>query len=255
MYIKENDLYYHLVEGDFFLLEPGLLHEGYQAAPCDYYYTHFKSSGISKYPEDNNSAIKEMQEKRRKCLISYNLDELNVTDPIVYIPKSYNIQNKEYRQMFHDMIDIYNHREEQYKRYTSSLFHCFLLYVAHNYLLHNIEEKKSVEVRKSDKTVEQMIHYLNENYAAKIKSDDIEMMFEMNFDYLNRAFSKLTGSTIFSYINMLRINNAKQLIETTNLPFSEIAYLVGIDNRYYFSRIFKKYEGMTPTEYYKLTHI
>ena len=53
------------------------------------------------------------------------------------------------------------------------------------------------------------------------------------------------------YLNILRINNAKQLISTTDLPFSEIAYLVGIEDRYYFSKLFRKMTGMSPTEYYK----
>ena len=43
----------------------------------------------------------------------------------------------------------------------------------------------------------------------------------------------------------------KQLISTTDLPFSEIAYLVGIEDRYYFSKLFRKMTGMSPTEYYK----
>ena len=55
----------------------------------------------------------------------------------------------------------------------------------------------------------------------------------------------------FAYLNILRINNAKQLISTTDLPFSEIAYLVGIEDRYYFSKLFRKMTGMSPTEYYK----
>ena len=44
---------------------------------------------------------------------------------------------------------------------------------------------------------------------------------------------------------------AKELIETTPINFSEIGYLVGIDDPYYFSKLFKKYTGMTPTQYYK----
>ena len=73
----------------------------------------------------------------------------------------------------------------------------------------------------------------------------------MNFDYMNRVFSRLTDAPIFAYLNMLRIYNAKQLIATTDLPFQEIAYLVGIDDRYYFSKLFRRITGMSPSEYYK----
>ncbi len=51
------------------------------------------------------------------------------------------------------------------------------------------------------------------------------------------------------YLNMMRINKAKELIEVTPLKFSEIAYLVGINDPYYFSKLFKKYTGLTPTQY------
>ncbi|MFR5780999.1 MAG: helix-turn-helix domain-containing protein [Oscillospiraceae bacterium] len=87
--------------------------------------------------------------------------------------------------------------------------------------------------------MDQLVQYLNRNYTKKLTSGEISERFEMNFDYLNRVFSAMTGSSIFSYINMLRINNAKQLIASTDLAFSEIAYLVGIRDRYYFSRLSK----------------
>lgn len=41
MYLQEDGIFYHLKAGDFFLLEPGLCHEGYQRAACNYYYAHF----------------------------------------------------------------------------------------------------------------------------------------------------------------------------------------------------------------------
>lgn len=106
-------------------------------------------------------------------------------------------------------------------------------------------------LNRSEAAVDQLVQCLNRNYTKKLTSGEISERFEMNFDYLNRVFSAMTGSSIFSYINMLRINNAKQLIASTDLAFSEIAYLVGIRDRYYFSRLFKKLTGMSPTEYYK----
>ena len=96
--------------------------------------------------------------------------------------------------------------------------------------------------------------WINSHYSSRISSKTLEEMFEVNFDYINRVFSEMTGQTIFSYLNMLRINQAKELIRTTNLSFTEIAYLVGIEDKYYFSRVFKRMVGMTPTEYYNSLH-
>lgn len=106
-------------------------------------------------------------------------------------------------------------------------------------------------LRKSEIVAEQIIRYLNQNYASPLNSQMIAERFEVNFDYINRVVSQLTGSTIFAYLNALRINNAKQLIATTDLPFAEVAYLVGIEDRYYFSKLFRKQTGMTPTEFYR----
>ena len=122
--------------------------------------------------------------------------------------------------------------------------------VAHEHLLAR-GAAQGKKLKKSEVVAERLLHYLNENYTRPLSSQEIEDVFEMNFDYMNRAFSKLTDAPIFTYLNTLRIYNAQQLIATTDLPFQEIAYLVGIDDRYYFSKLFRKKTGMSPSEYYK----
>ena len=57
--------------------------------------------------------------------------------------------------------------------------------------------------------------------------------------------------TPLQYILSLRINNAQSLLETTKYNITEIASFVGYDNPLYFSRIFKKQAGMSPSEYRK----
>jgi YesN/AraC family two-component response regulator len=99
-------------------------------------------------------------------------------------------------------------------------------------------------------TAQDILNFLNIEYSNKLSSGDISEKFEGNFDYLNRCFKKMTGHTIFAYINLIRINKAKELILTTHMHFGEIGYLVGIENPYYFSRLFKKIVGITPTDYY-----
>lgn len=249
MYLQENGIQYHLTAGDFFLLEPGLCHEGYEAATCHYYYAHFTHADIKRV-ENEAAAMLSLAEKRRKSLVSYNLDNTDPTDPITYLPKHFHLPKGEFYSILHSAVECYNAREEHYKRWSATQMHSFFLETAHAHLqAYSRTEERSL--KKSEVIAEQLIHYLNQNYAKRLSSEDIAEKFEVNFDYINRVFSKMTGSPIFAYINILRIYNAKQLIATTDLPFTEIAYLVGVDDRYYFSKLFRKIAGMSPSEYYK----
>lgn len=250
MYLQEDGARYALKSGDFFLLEPGLPHVGYQKASCDYYYIHFSHPEISR-AQDEAAAMEELRTKRHICLMSYDLDSADPTDSTTFIPKHCQLQD--YKTALHSMVECYCNREEHYKRRCASLLHSFLLQVSHEQLLQNCSAVGK-KVSRSHIAAEQLLRYLNQNYAEHITSADISERFEINFDYLNRRFSQMTGTSIFAYINALRIYQAKQLIATTELTFSEIAYSVGIDDRYYFSRLFKKTTGMSPTEYYKGVH-
>lgn len=249
LYLQEDGVRYHLSVGDFFLLEPGLTHEGYQRAACDYYYAHFTHPDMCR-AADERQAIALLAEKRKKSLVGYNLEAVDSTPPITYLPKQFRLTGGEFKAQLRAAVDCYDSREDDYKRRTSTLLHSFLLQTAHEHLLSR-NSAQGRKLRKSDVIAEQLLRYLNQNYTKHLTSTEIEELFESNFDYLNRVFSSLTGSPIFTYLNILRINNAKQLISTTDLPFSEIAYLVGIEDRYYFSKLFRKSTGMSPTEYYK----
>ena len=191
-----------------------------------------------------------LAEKRRMSLVSYNLDDADPTDPITYLPKQFHLPRSESNATLRTALDCYNAREEHYKRRAAALLHSFFLETAHEHLL-ACGSAQGKKVKKSEIVAERLLHYLNENYARPLSSREIEDVFEMNFDYMNRVFSRLTDAPIFTYLNMLRIYNAKQLIATTDLPFQEIAYLVGIDDRYYFSKLFRRITGMSPSEYYK----
>lgn len=249
LYLQEDGVRYHLAAGDFFLLEPGLTHEGYQRSACDYYYVHFSHPDMGRM-EDETAAMAALADKRRKSLTSYNLDPEDPTDPITYLPKQFHLTGGEFKAELRHAVEVYGSREEHYKRRTATLLHSFLLETAHeNLLAHSRSPGK--RIRKSDVMAEKLLRYVNQNYTRHLTSRDIEEQFEGNFDYLNRTFAALTGSPVFTYINILRINNAKQLIATTDLPFSEIGYLVGVEDRYYFSKLFRKMTGMSPSDYYK----
>ena len=82
-----------------------------------------------------------------------------------------------------------------------------------------------------------------------VDSKIIEKLFSINYDYANRIFKQYFGLSINRYRNKRRIDRAKFLLVTTDKTLEEIAQEVGFDDKYYFSRLFAKYEGISPLQY------
>ena len=71
----------------------------------------------------------------------------------------------------------------------------------------------------------------------------------INASYLSNTFRKEIGTTLTDYVRTKRIEYAKKLLETTSLQIQSIAQKCGILDLNYFSKVFKKYTGLTPSEY------
>jgi len=71
----------------------------------------------------------------------------------------------------------------------------------------------------------------------------------MSKSRFSAVFSQATGQTFTEYLIHLRLNKAKELLKTTNYKNSQIADETGYNDSHYFSYIFKKNIGMTPSEY------
>lgn len=93
--------------------------------------------------------------------------------------------------------------------------------------------------------------YMDEHYIEKITLDDLEARFFINKYYLLKIFKETYGTTISSYLISKRITRAKQLLRFTQMTIDEIGCAVGMDGAGYFSRMFKKAEGISPKEYRK----
>ena len=91
--------------------------------------------------------------------------------------------------------------------------------------------------------------WLDENYKEKIALDDLAERFFINKFYLTRLFRERYGSTIVNYVLSLRISRAKELLRFTDLSVEEIGAQCGMPEANYFSRAFRKIEGISPSEF------
>lgn len=102
--------------------------------------------------------------------------------------------------------------------------------------------------------IERSTHYFNENYNKPIIIEQYAEEHLMSTNWFIQSFKNITKVTPMQYILSLRINAAKNLLEKTDKNITEIAESVGYDNSLYFSRLFKKYTGYSPSEYKKLAN-
>lgn len=71
----------------------------------------------------------------------------------------------------------------------------------------------------------------------------------MGYSKFRKLFKSETGYSPHQYHLNLRINKAKELLQTTELNIKEIAYQTGFESEFYFSKLFRKKSGISPTDY------
>jgi len=99
--------------------------------------------------------------------------------------------------------------------------------------------------------VERCRHYLIENIEKKISLNDICAYLGYSSSYCTALFRKYTGMSPGLYLQNLRIQTAAHLIDVTGMKVSQVCHKVGIEDPYYFSRLFTKAMGVPPSVYRK----
>ena len=93
--------------------------------------------------------------------------------------------------------------------------------------------------------------YLDEHYTEKIALDNLAEHFFISKFYLSKIFRETYGTTVNNYLISKRITRAKQLLRFTDMTVDEVGAAVGMGDANYFSRMFRKVEGISPREYRK----
>ena len=97
--------------------------------------------------------------------------------------------------------------------------------------------------------LQQILYYIQDNYNQRISLSEVAEKFHFSTSTVSRMFVRYMNVNYIDYINQLRFEKAKELLELSELSVSEIAEQTGFESLSYFSRQFKKKYGVSPQEY------
>ena len=219
--------------GDAFVVSPGNLHlMGSQTGTVDYYTFLFPLKYISFRTDDM------LDEKLLEPLNSGHL---------MICPRV----NDTAKELCEQLIKIYEAKnDESESKITTQVRTKIIL------LQFILEMWKKGFVTENDtsgrNTVEkEMVSYIQQNFMEKISLKEFSEQFHLSEKYISRYFKEHFHITLSQYITHLRLEHAKQLLQDTDIPVTEIAMQSGYQNVSYFIRSFKKTYGVSPLKYRK----
>ncbi len=124
-----------------------------------------------------------------------------------------------------------------------------LMTIVKDFAIEMISLISGLKLDNSDFLIEKAIHYIEENYKDKLTLEDVAGYVGISKYYFSYLFKKVKDINFSAYINILRMEKAKELLKQPQMTINQVYSEVGFNDQQYFSKIFKKYVGMTVTEY------
>jgi AraC-like DNA-binding protein len=145
--------------------------------------------------------------------------------------------------IFRKLISSWNEKLPGYELITTALLQQLI------FELYSHKKKESRNYSVSLK-IENIIKYMHENINNKLTLNELAERVQLSPTYLSKVFKDNTGYSLIGFFNRIKIDKAKELIIEGNKKIKEVAHEVGFTDEFYFSRIFKKIEGISPAEFY-----
>lgn len=219
--------------GEAFVVSPGNLHlMGSQSGTVDYYTFLFPLKYISFRTDDMLD---------EKLLEPLNSGHLMICPRVKDTAK----------ELCEQLIEIYEAKKDESESKITTQVRTKIILL--QFILEMWEKGFVIENDKSGRnTVEkEIISYVQQNFKEKISLKEFGEQFHLSEKYISRYFKEHFHITLSQYITHLRLEYAKQLLQDTDTPVTEIAMQSGYQNVSYFIRSFKKAYGVSPLKYKK----
>lgn len=225
-------------------------------AKCENGNFRIEKSSIVLFPPNCSHYVNRGNAATDRILINCTYDFINPIAEFLDINLNYlfktPVLNFSDRQISH-LKDLSYEMLKEYKKYnnmqkTNSRLR--LLFTNFLYILTQAEFKAMPE-HITELKINNVIDYINRNYFDNISLDFLSERFFISKYELCRKIKKVTGLTYSSYLMRLRINHARELLESSALTVNEISSQMGFHSSAYFSSSFKKALGISPNDYRK----
>lgn len=102
---------------------------------------------------------------------------------------------------------------------------------------------------KHSEIIKRAIQYISQNFSNPLSLEAVAGQVHLNPAYFSTLFKQSTGSSFKEYLNMVRVEESKRLLTNTEYSLIDIAIATGFEDQSYFSKVFKKFTGLTPKQY------
>lgn len=176
-------------------------------------------------------------------------DENQITESITFSDmEAFNrpIYLKDMQMLENDLLEIkkeFSTRKKFFNHRMSGLFLSSLGTIA------RVISSVNMDSCESDHKIDMIIQYIHQHYNMEITNKMIGRIFNFHPNYINKLMVLHTGTSLHQYVLMHRISQAISLLQTTDMPISEIAYTVGFKDINHFSKYFKQKTGRRPGEF------
>lgn len=165
------------------------------------------------------------------------------TDAVQFFKK---IRDAETAEKYQKIVDSYKIENEYRGLMIRSAVLELLFDLASKYI--NTHPEKSDKKPLNFENVRSAIIYIRNNLSKKITIKDLSLASGISEYYFIREFKRITGYTPVTYINMMRCDMAKKLLLDGEHNVGEVADMCGFENMPYFTKTFKKYTGLLPSQ-------
>lgn len=153
-----------------------------------------------------------------------------------------------YYSLLDEAIAELSAKPPAYQLVVKSKLHAFFTLMSRTFLDHPNTGKLTEPYFMNRDRFKLLIERVESNFCEKITIEQAAKQVSLNPYHFCKLFKKLTGRTFIEYVNVCRMNEAERLLRENNDTITEIAAKVGCDNPNYFTKLYKQYKGMTPSQ-------